>query len=805
MTTQQNSSVLEPESQGEGPDPKLFLETAVQPKGVDTEPRKSLSNSAPPSAWIGRKLGKYEVTGVLGRGGMGFVLKALDPLIERHVAIKLLPEDLAEDTNSLERFLSEAKSAGKLNHPNVVSIYEIGQEGQAYFLVMELIPGGCIADGLCEVLPYSVLNATRIMLDACKGMTAAHDVGLIHRDMKPANLMRAADGSIKITDFGLAKSSGPRARELTQAGLIVGTPYFMSPEQCEGRPVDARSDVYSLGATYYALLTGRNPYQDTSSVMQVMFGHCQGPIPDPCLIDRTIPQACAAIVARAMAKAAGDRYQLVTEMLADLQAVYSTMSGAMQIQLPSQSGIRAALPGSVSSTRVLPNQQAAQSTASKTPPKISRRVMIGGGLGAVVMACSLAFAFGVGTEKTREKNAAASIAAAAPVVPSGEPIKVGVLHSLSGTMAASSSVVVDATLLAIDEINQSGGLLGRPVKAVVADGRSDYVLFAKEAKRLITEEKVSAVFGCWTSAGRKAVKPVFEELDNLLIYPLQYEGLEESPNIIYMGAAPNQQILPALDWAMSVLNKKRFFLVGSDYVFPRAANAIIKDYLKGKGCEVVGEEYLRLGSQFADPVTAAIVKAQPDMILNTINGDSNTGFFRSLRAAGVTPTTIPCLSFSFAEQELRSLSIADTQGDYAAWTYFQTVDSPENQKFVKAFQDKYPQRVISDPMEAAYLGVKMWAKAVTVARSVEPMKVRRALLNQKYDAPSGPTRIDPDTQHSYKTPRVGQIRGDGQFDIVWSAPAPVRPLPYPTSRTTSEWKAFLYDLNTGWGGQWSAP
>ena len=790
-------------SAGGQPDPK-FSETAVQPPGLDTEPRHELSTAAPPSAWIGRKLGKYEVTGVLGRGGMGFVLKALDPLIERHVAIKLLPEDLAEDENSLERFLEEAKSAGKLNHPNAVSIYEIGQTGQAYFLVMELIPGGCIADGLSESHPYSVLNATRIMIDACKGMTAAHAVGLIHRDIKPANLMTAADGSVKITDFGLAKSSGPRARELTQAGLIVGTPYFMSPEQCEGRTVDARSDIYSLGATYYSLLTGKNPYQDASSVIQVMFGHCQGAIPNPCLSDPTIPEACSAIVARAMAKAATDRYQLVTEMLADLQAVYATMSGAMRIQLPSQSGVRAALPASESSMQVIPPQPTTPSTSSATlpiPAKLSRRLWLGGGVCAAVLCLTL----GIGSWKPRTTITATPAAAAAPAMPAGEPIKVGVLHSMSGTMAGSETVVVDATLLAIEEINQAGGLLGRPLKPVVVDARSDAKIFATEAERLISEEKVCTVFGCWTSASRKAVKPVFEDHDHLLIYPLQYEGLEESPNIVYMGAAPNQQILPALDWAMSVLNKKRFFLVGSDYVFPRTASAIIKDYLQSKGGEVVGEEYVHLGSQSTDPIVGAIMKAQPDMILNTINGDSNTAFFRSLRAAGVTPTTTPCLSFSVAEQELRSLNIADTQGDYAAWTYFQSLDIPENRQFIEHFQQKYPQRVISDPMESAYVGVKMWAKAVSATRSIDPVKIRRALLNQKYDAPSGQTRIDPDTQHSYKTPRVGQIRSDGQFDIVWSATAPVRPLPYPTTRTAAEWKAFLYDLNTGWGGQWSAP
>ena len=264
---------------------------------------------------------------------MGVVLRGRDAVIERDVAIKLLPEEMAEDDTALARFLSEARAAGKLNHANVVSIYEIGQEGNAYYLVMELIPGGSVSDGLADGRPFSVLDATRIVIDAAKGLAAAHAVGLVHRDMKPANLMKAADGSVKITDFGLAKTSSPRAREMTQAGMVVGTPYFMSPEQCDAKPVDARSDIYSLGATYYSLLTGRNPYQESNSVIQVMFGHCQGEIPDPRAVNATIPTACkSAIVARAMAKSPDDRYQSAAEMLADLQAVAATLSGATRIE-----------------------------------------------------------------------------------------------------------------------------------------------------------------------------------------------------------------------------------------------------------------------------------------------------------------------------------------------------------------------------------------------------------------------------------------------------------------------------------------
>jgi urea transport system substrate-binding protein len=301
------------------------------------------------------------------------------------------------------------------------------------------------------------------------------------------------------------------------------------------------------------------------------------------------------------------------------------------------------------------------------------------------------------------------------------------------------------------------------------------------------------------------VLPVFEEHDHLLIYPLQYEGLETSPNIVYMGAAPNQQIIPAIRWAMQDLNKRRFFLVGSDYVFPRAAHEIIKDQLRHLGGEVVGEAYLLLGEQQMDGLIEAIQTAQPDMILSTINGDSNIGFFRGLRAAGVTPASVPCLSFSIGEQELRGLNIADVVGDYAAWTYFQSLPTPENRAFVQKFQKKHPQRVMTDPMEAAYVGVKLWAQAVAEAQVCEPKQVRRALLNARMAAPDGAVRIDPDTQHCFKTPHVGRIMADGQFEIVWSAPEPIRPEPYPGSRTAAEWRAMLHDLYTGWGNQWAAP
>jgi urea transport system substrate-binding protein len=385
------------------------------------------------------------------------------------------------------------------------------------------------------------------------------------------------------------------------------------------------------------------------------------------------------------------------------------------------------------------------------------------------------------------------------------PIKVGVLHSLTGTMAISETAVVDATLMAIDELNQKGGILGRKIEAIVVDGRSDWPTFAAEAERLITFDHVSVVFGCWTSASRKTVKPVFEKHNHLLFYPVQYEGLEQSPNIIYTGAAPNQQIIPAVKWSFDNLGK-RIFLVASDYVFPRAANAIIKDQALALSAEIMGEEYILLGSRDVKAVVQKIVATRPDVVLNTINGDTNVAFFSELHNAGLTSEKMPVLSFSIAENELRQMERTNMIGHYAAWNYFQSVNTKENQDFVKRFKDKYGQeRVTDDPMEAAYFGVYLWAQAVEEAGTAEVNKVRNAMKRQSFQAPEGMVYIDDDNNHTWKTVRIGKIRPDGQFEIVWTSEKPVQPIPYPTYRLKSEWDKFLEELYTTWGNRWANP
>jgi urea transport system substrate-binding protein len=387
-----------------------------------------------------------------------------------------------------------------------------------------------------------------------------------------------------------------------------------------------------------------------------------------------------------------------------------------------------------------------------------------------------------------------------------EPIRVGILHSLSGTMAISETAVKESTLMAIEEINANGGLLGRQIEPIVVDGASDWDIFAQKADSLINQAKVNVVFGCWTSASRKTVKPVFEKYNHLLFYPVQYEGLEQSPNIVYTGAAPNQQIIPAVRWAMSEKKAKSFYLVGSDYVFPRTANAIIKDLLIELEGKLVGESYLLLGSQEVDDIVADILEKKPDVILNTINGDSNVAFFKALAAAGIKSEDIPVVSFSIAEDELRAMPVELLEGHYAAWNYFQSVKSTQNENFIRNFKAKYGNdRVTDDPIEAGYFGVYLWAEAVKKADSPKVDKVRANLANLTFDAPGGLVYIDGETQHTWKSVRIGSINKNGQFDIVWDSKKPVRPLPFPTTRKVEEWDKLLKDMYFNWERNWANP
>ncbi|ALS20657.1 urea ABC transporter substrate-binding protein [Paenibacillus naphthalenovorans] len=365
-------------------------------------------------------------------------------------------------------------------------------------------------------------------------------------------------------------------------------------------------------------------------------------------------------------------------------------------------------------------------------------------------------------------------------------VPVGVLHSLTGTMSISEVSVRDSTIMAIEEINQAGGVLGKQLKPIVEDGASDWPTFAEKTKKLLQKDKAVVIFGGWTSASRKAVLPVVEQNKGLFFYPVQYEGLEASPNIFYTGATTNQQIVPAVTWLLENKGKK-FFLLGSDYVFPRTANKIIKEQLKAEGGTLIAEEYTPLGHTDYNTIISKIKKDKPDVVFNTLNGDSNVAFFKQLKDAGITAQDLTTLSVSVAEEEIRGIGASVLEGHYAAWNYFQTTNTPENTKFVEAYKAKYGNdRVTGDPIEAGYFGVYLWAEAVKKAGSFEVDKVREAAKGLEFNAPGGKVKIDGDNQHVYKTVRIGQIQADGQFKEVWNSGQPIKPDPF---LTTYPWGA----------------
>lgn len=744
---------------------------------------------------------RYEIIELLGQGGMGAVYKARDKVMHRTVAIKVIGGGGPQDPTLTERFRREVTVLANLAHPNIVVAHDAVFAGRSNFLVMEYVEGATLGEILQSGGRLPIADACELIRQACLGMQHVHERKLVHRDIKPANLLLTPEGQVKILDLGLARLqpsaeaeaqlTGPH-RPLTTQTHLLGTLDFMAPEQWDANgKVDIRADIYALGCTLYTLLAGQAPFEHfgADTVVQKMNAHLMQAPPPMHRFRPEVPDELVRLLHRALAKDPKDRFQEPRDLAEALTPFCKNCDLQRLLKASRERRVRLLQPGPP------PTEPEAHRPNRR---RFLRQAVLGGsGLGIV----------GVGTGAWWWfNNGAGAERGTMPSVPaSAAPIKVGVLHSLSGTMAISETPVVDATLLAIDEVNSRGGVLGRPIEPVVVDGESNWGRFAAEAERLITQERVAAVFGCWTSASRKTVRPIFEKHKHLLFYPVQYEGLEQSPNIVYTGAAPNQQLLPAVPWSLGNLGS-RFFLVGSDYVFPRMAHLILCDEIKARKGTCAGEAFVPLGGTLFEPIIQQIAAAKPDVILNTINGDSNVAFFRALRAAGFTSAKLPTISFSLGEEELRRLGLSDMVGDYAVWNYFQSIESPENAAFINRFQARYGrQRVLTDPMEAAYVGVHLWANAVEKAGTSDTHAVRQALRGLHFAAPEGPVHIDAENQHLWKIVRIGRITPRGQFDIVYRSEKAVRPIPYPASRPPAEWDRLLDELHQRWGGQWANP
>jgi urea transport system substrate-binding protein len=368
-----------------------------------------------------------------------------------------------------------------------------------------------------------------------------------------------------------------------------------------------------------------------------------------------------------------------------------------------------------------------------------------------------------------------SMMAASSVSQAADTIKVGVLHSLSGTMAISETTLKDTMLMLVEEQNKKGGVLGKKLEPVVVDPASDWPLFAEKARELITKNKVDVIFGCWTSVSRKSVLPVFEELNSILFYPVQYEGEESSKNVFYTGAAPNQQAIPAVDYLMNDIGVERWVLAGTDYVYPRTTNKILEAYLIAKGVDKkdIMINYTPFGHSDWQSIVADIKKfgsaGKKTAVVSTINGDANVPFYKELGNQGLSAEDIPVVAFSVGEEELSGLDTKPLVGHLAAWNYFMSVESDENEEFIEAWHDfiKDKKRVTNDPMEAHYIGFNMWVKAVEKAGTTDPEAVQEALIGVAVPNLSGGFSAMMPNHHITKPVLIGEIQKDGQFDIVW--------------------------------------
>ncbi|HSH07511.1 MAG TPA: urea ABC transporter substrate-binding protein [Burkholderiales bacterium] len=393
----------------------------------------------------------------------------------------------------------------------------------------------------------------------------------------------------------------------------------------------------------------------------------------------------------------------------------------------------------------------------------------------------------------------AAVAAAiggSPSVYGKDTVKVGVLHSLSGTMAISETVLKDVALMAVEEINASGGVMGKTIEPVVVDPASNWPLFAEKARQLLTQDKVAVVFGCWTSVSRKSVLPVFEELNGLLFYPVQYEGEEISKNVFYTGAAPNQQAIPAVEYLMSKDGGevKRWVLLGTDYVYPRTTNKILRAFLKSKSVAEsdIMEEYTPFGHSDYQTIIANIKKfasaGKKTAVVSTINGDSNVPFYKELGNQGLKATDVPVVAFSVGEEELRGVDTKPLVGHLAAWNYFMSVKNPANTEFTKKWAAYAKKKNIAghkdkpltnDPMEATYVGVYMWKQAVEKAKSFDVDKVTVAMGGQTFKSPNGfVMKMDEKNHHLHKPVMIGEVRADGQFNVVWKTKGPIKAQPW---------------------------
>ncbi|MGP0062727.1 MAG: bifunctional serine/threonine-protein kinase/ABC transporter substrate-binding protein [Isosphaeraceae bacterium] len=755
----------------------------------------------------------YRILGLLGAGGMGLVFEAEDPVLRRKVALKVLKPERAGPVVRV-RFLREAQMAASLKDDHIVTIYQVGEHGGRPYLVMERLRGESLDQRLKRERWLPVPEALRIARQIARGLRAAHAVGLVHRDIKPANiwLEETADdeGSprVKILDFGLAKAVLDKT-DLTQEGFLVGTPTYMAPEQVGGQDLDPRADLYALGVVLYRMIAGVPPYEASSmpSLMAAILGQPPRPVSS---VRPRVPQPVQELLDDLLAKAPDRRPPSASAVIERLRAI--------EEHLPLVAG----------------EESASMVGDDATGPA---RKAIGVGVWIGVVAIGISFAIGLsvlrqnlrrGTEDPAhvpdEPIAVASDGkggkvpasggpgaeargASTPVpAPTGAPIKVGLLHSLTGPLSSVERPMVEAENMAIEEINEAGGLLGRPLVKAIGDGHSDESIFAETARELIEREHLDVLVGCLTSASRKRVKEVCEQKDILLFYPMIFEGLEQSPDVIYVGGGPNQQLLPMVRWAIGFFDppRRRFFLLGSESVFSRAGQELFRGELTKHGLEPAGVRSVPNGQLLGfDAVIDEIRASKADIVLDTLDLESDRMFFKTLGRLGIKAEDLPVVSICLGEDMLRTIDRKLITGHYSALNYFEAVPTPENARFLERLRSRHATLPAIASVESAYVSVMIWKQAVEKAGSLESARVRAAVAGMEIKAPEGRLRIAPNIYYGSRIARIGQMGDDGKFRILFESPGPMQTMVYPPPYDGPGWENFLSGLSRSWGGRWT--
>ena len=772
-----------------------------------TRPTGDCSFLAPPELpdELGR-LGPYRIKGVLGEGGMAIVFDAEEPHLGRQVALKVLRPDRT-DATMRARFLQEAQALASLPSDNVVHLYQVGEEKGLPFIAMEKLRGESLEARLGRERSLPVAEALAIARQTAEGLEAVHQRDLIHRDVKPANIWleensNRSSGAVKLIDFGIARATVGDAG-LTLTGHIVGTPIYMAPEQAAGLPVDGRADLYGLGCVLYRMITGRVPF-DTGgpSTMSVLQAVIKGDAPEVRQQAPYLSAPVAALIQRLLSRQPQDRPTSARAVAEELR------------RLEHQERTTATTP------------QALAATTATAPRRAGPLGILLGGLAifaALLVGAVMAYqkfwpSEGTPNEIDREET---GLGAGGPDKP---PIKVGFLFSMRGYLSVHEEPIIYAVHLAVDEINEAGGVLGRKIEPCDADGASSTARFAQEARRLLGREGVQVIFGCWTSASRKAVATECARRDRLLFYPSSYEGLESNPHVIYLGGTPNQTVIPLVKYAANKLGKRRFFLIGTESVYSYALEMIlrheIEDREQGLGGKIVGTRYLPVGDAAGvGAVVADLEKAtraddsKSLFVINSIDGRPNVDLCEAMRRAGIRPQDVPTAWLTISEPELSMFGERDLVGDCTAACYFESLKRPSNRAFIERLRKRYLlSKRVNDPMETAYAGVYLWKAAVEKAGRTDTSAVREALRGLSFDAPEGPIVVDPVNLHARRTARVGKVELPGgprtgaatalQFEVVSESHRPLPPEPFPRWQSRKAWEDCLRDVYARLGNAW---